>query len=50
MKLECIVGSDKCLYKDKQNLISGKVTSFAQTAFDDGMTVIVPGQSDLVST
>ena len=50
MKLDCIVGSTNCLYIDKDALINGEVTAHAQTAFDEGKTVILPGQSDLLGT
>ena len=38
------------MYKDKDSLISGTVTSFAQEALDDGKTITLPGQTDLVGT
>lgn len=47
-KLECVVGSEKCLYKDKISLIKGQVTNLAQSAFDEGRSIVLPGQSDLL--
>jgi len=29
-QLECVIGSEKCLYKDKAGLISGKITNYAK--------------------
>lgn len=49
MKLDCIVGSPNCLYQDKDALINGQVTEYAQLAFDEGKTIQLPGQGDLVS-
>lgn len=50
MTLDCIVGGEKCLYLDQKNLIEGKVTNLAQHAFEEGKTVMLPGQSDLLGT
>lgn len=48
LKLDCIVGKDKCLYKDKASLIKGQVTEFAEKALNEGKTVELPASSDLL--
>ena len=45
-RLDCIVGGEQCLYKDKDALIEGSVTSLVQLAFQEGKQVVLPGQSE----
>ena len=44
------MGSDQCLYKDRSSLVNGQITNLAQTYFDEGAQVEVPGSSELVTT
>lgn len=50
LELDCIVGGENCLYSNKTTLIAGNISTIAQQAFNDGKSVRLPGQSDLLFT
>lgn len=49
-QLNCVVGNDKCLYRDKASLIKGDITNFAQEQISSGAKVVLPGASMLIDT
>lgn len=49
-QLNCVVGNDKCLYRDKTSLIKGDITNFAQKQISSGAKVVLPGAVMLIDT
>lgn len=49
-QLNCVLGNDKCLYRDKTSLIKGDITNFAQEQISSGSKVILPGTAMLIDT
>ena len=41
-KLKCVVGGKECLYEDRNSLINGDITQFAQTQFNEHPAVELP--------
>jgi len=46
--LQCILGDDKCMYKNRQNLIEGKMTDFALTQLNQDPELQLPEANDFV--
>jgi hypothetical protein len=49
-QLKCVIGGEKCLYKDKAGLISGKITNYAKKQFKNGTPVVLPANNMLIDT
>jgi hypothetical protein len=46
--LKCILGDDKCMYKNRQNLINGNMTDFALTQLKEDPELELPEANDFV--
>lgn len=46
--LKCLVGDEKCMYKNRQNLIDGKMTDFALTQLKEDPQLELPESNDFV--
>jgi hypothetical protein len=46
--LQCILGDEKCMYKNRQDLINGNMTDFALTQLKEDPQLELPGADDFV--